>query len=328
MSLRTAPYNDAMRLGTGFNSYTQQICVNDAVIKDNKSTASEKDMRPKMPGPHNDNRAYIDSSKVKENDINFIVQVKFVNQQLVAEDVTQFNAIPSLSAKAQNRFIEVYGDSIISGFLEGGEFNALLSVKVMDKAKISDIKGHLSLNLSKAGFGIEGEAQRSVTKEELLRNTESSISVSWTGGGDIQSDIKSVAFGNEDATNATSAKTNDPKMAQQMSEAASKLVPKPKQAEEEIKKMKEEYAKIISEGNPNLPDLTKNDFPHIPDSVYDANLLGLERARLHCRLQIVDAVADDPRVAVDPYKVGQFLNPLIFKQLLPSPAQDAKRLNN
>lgn len=56
--------------------------------------------------------------------------------------------------------------------------------------------------------------------------------------------------------------------------------------------MKEEYAKIISEGNLNLPDLTKNDFPHIPDSVYDATLLGLERARLHCRLQMVRIVQE------------------------------------
>ncbi|GAB1215515.1 hypothetical protein ATERTT37_004706 [Aspergillus terreus] len=172
MRLRTAPYNDAMRLGSGFNSYTQQVYVNDAVIKDNKSTASEKDLRPKMSGPHNDNgvsqqvtftsrfmehasditdtmsiSAYIDSSKIKENDINFFVQVKVVNQLLVAEDMTQFNAIPNLSAKAQSRFTEVYRDSFISSFLKGSEFNALLSVKVMDKTKISDIKGQLSLNL-------------------------------------------------------------------------------------------------------------------------------------------------------------------------------------
>lgn len=77
-----------------------------------------------------------------------------------------------------------------------------------------------------------------------------------------------------------------------MPEAATTLIPKPEQAEEEIKRMKEEYAKIISEGNLNLPDLTKNDFPHIPDSVYDATLLGLERARLHCRLQMVRIVQE------------------------------------
>ena len=34
MSLLLAPYNNVMRLGQGFNSYTQQICVDDAVFVD------------------------------------------------------------------------------------------------------------------------------------------------------------------------------------------------------------------------------------------------------------------------------------------------------
>ncbi|KAE8196642.1 hypothetical protein CF336_g2528 [Tilletia laevis] len=34
MSLLLAPYNNAMRLGQGFNSYTQQICIDDAVLID------------------------------------------------------------------------------------------------------------------------------------------------------------------------------------------------------------------------------------------------------------------------------------------------------
>lgn len=32
MSLLLAPYNNAMRLGQGFNSYIQQICIDDAVV--------------------------------------------------------------------------------------------------------------------------------------------------------------------------------------------------------------------------------------------------------------------------------------------------------
>jgi hypothetical protein len=31
MSLHLAPYNDAMRLGQGFNSYTHQLCIDGAV---------------------------------------------------------------------------------------------------------------------------------------------------------------------------------------------------------------------------------------------------------------------------------------------------------
>lgn len=34
-----------------FNSYTQQLCVNDAVVKDNRDTASDKDLKPKLSQP-------------------------------------------------------------------------------------------------------------------------------------------------------------------------------------------------------------------------------------------------------------------------------------
>ncbi|CAI7660111.1 unnamed protein product [Penicillium glandicola] len=45
MALMLAPYNEAMRLGMGFNSYTQQLCLNDVVRKPGGIKASEKDLR-------------------------------------------------------------------------------------------------------------------------------------------------------------------------------------------------------------------------------------------------------------------------------------------
>lgn len=119
--------------------------------------------------------AYVDSSKVKDSDINFFVQVKVVNQQLIADDVTKFNSIANVPAKDQKRFTDIYGDSFISGFLEGGEFNALLSIKVSNKEKVKDIKGSLSLNLEKAGFGIKGEASGEYKNEEFIKGSETSI---------------------------------------------------------------------------------------------------------------------------------------------------------
>lgn len=117
----------------------------------------------------------MDSSKVKDSDINFFVQVKVVNQQLIADDVTKFNAIENVPAKDQKRFTDIYGDSFISGFLEGGEFNALLSVKVSNKSKLKEIKGSLSLNLEKAGFGVKGEASGEYKDEEIIKSSETSI---------------------------------------------------------------------------------------------------------------------------------------------------------
>jgi hypothetical protein len=40
-----APYNSAMRLGMGFNSYTQALCVNDVVRKPGNVPATEVDLR-------------------------------------------------------------------------------------------------------------------------------------------------------------------------------------------------------------------------------------------------------------------------------------------
>lgn len=47
MSTLTVPYNPAMRLGHGFNSYTQQLCINDAVKKPGAVPAGEGDLVPK-----------------------------------------------------------------------------------------------------------------------------------------------------------------------------------------------------------------------------------------------------------------------------------------
>jgi hypothetical protein len=45
MALMLAPYNSAMRLGMGFNSYTQTLCVNDVVRKAGSVRATEGDLR-------------------------------------------------------------------------------------------------------------------------------------------------------------------------------------------------------------------------------------------------------------------------------------------
>lgn len=103
------------------------------------------------------------------------MQVKVVNQHLIPEDLSRFNSIANVSATDRGRFTEIYGDSFISGFLEGGEFNALLSVKVADKSKVKTIKGALSLSLSAAGFGISGGGEGGYDKEEILKNSETSI---------------------------------------------------------------------------------------------------------------------------------------------------------
>lgn len=80
---------------------------------------------------------FINTSKVKESDVSFMISVKVVNQVIYDHSLTKFEPIPDV--KPAN-FAEVYGDSFISGFQEGGEFTAVISIKAKDRKKAAKIK--------------------------------------------------------------------------------------------------------------------------------------------------------------------------------------------
>lgn len=53
------------------------------------------------------------------------------------KDALVFQGLPSVD---ETNFRSVFGDTYISGFLEGGEFNALVSMKFINKDKRTAIK--------------------------------------------------------------------------------------------------------------------------------------------------------------------------------------------
>ncbi|KAJ6479052.1 hypothetical protein C8R45DRAFT_833116 [Mycena sanguinolenta] len=234
MALLLAPYNDAMRLGMGFNSFTQQLCVNDAVRRagGNQETATEKSLRPQyqpglMTAPDGSNvdisqdvtwtakfvdkmsevtnslnisgslqlkveaigggvkasASFLDSNKFKESDINYFIQVRVTNQRLTAPDLTDFTPIPNVPFSEFNR---VYGDSFVSGWVEGGEFNALISIKLSDRSTATQIKGQLEAEMRLGAVEVSGAG--AVNKQNTSSNIdgETTIAVSWRGGGDIK----------------------------------------------------------------------------------------------------------------------------------------------
>ena len=67
---------------------------------------------------------------MKGNDLNYLIQVKVISQHLEANNLSQMREIPGIKP---SDFLEVYGDSFVSGFVEGGEFTALLSIRVKSK---------------------------------------------------------------------------------------------------------------------------------------------------------------------------------------------------
>ncbi|KAB2572405.1 hypothetical protein DBV05_g8943 [Lasiodiplodia theobromae] len=127
--------------------------------------------------------SFINSDKFKESDLNFYISVKVINQTINIKDALKYQNLPSVNEK---NFSDIYGDSFISGFLEGGEFNALVSMKVLNKERKTDIEAGAKVALSVGAADIEAEANVKVAKQNINNNTETTIQVSWSGGGNIK----------------------------------------------------------------------------------------------------------------------------------------------
>ncbi|KAF2151443.1 hypothetical protein K461DRAFT_280233 [Myriangium duriaei CBS 260.36] len=129
--------------------------------------------------------SFVDSDKFKQSDLNFYISVKVVNQTVNFKDALQYNRMRSVEPGSDD-FNKVYGDSFISGFVEGGEFNAIVSMKVHNKAKLMDIKAEAKVALTAGPVDITAEANVGIARTNLEMNTETTIQVSWCGGGHIK----------------------------------------------------------------------------------------------------------------------------------------------
>ncbi|TQN68600.1 hypothetical protein CSHISOI_06838, partial [Colletotrichum shisoi] len=204
MAILLAPYNPAMQLGSGFNSFTQELCVNNAVVrgpideanaeKAFKGQAQEVTYRTSVIENINPvfsikygtfdakgNGDFINILKVKESDISFLISVKAVNEVVEDCSLTQFDHIPHVKPE---RFADVYGDSFISGFQEGGEFMAVISMKAKTGRRPLFNRGKYSAaTYFKEKFtpGVDGESN--MDDMSLLEENETTVSVTWTGGG-------------------------------------------------------------------------------------------------------------------------------------------------
>ncbi|KAJ9108617.1 hypothetical protein QFC19_002335, partial [Naganishia cerealis] len=127
--------------------------------------------------------SFIDTDKFKESDLNFYISVKVVNQSINFRDALEFNGLDNI---AETDFTKTFGDCFISGFQEGGEFNALVSMKVLNKDKLTDIKAEASVALNAGAAEIKADANVRIAKANLSLNTETTIQVSYQGGGQIK----------------------------------------------------------------------------------------------------------------------------------------------
>lgn len=116
------------------------------------------------------------STQIRDSDINFVVKVHVVNQITPHTNSAVFRPINGLPV---DQFNSVYGDAFISGFAEGGEFIAIISITAKDKSTVQSLKG--TLEIGYAGISAIGGAR--LEKTEALVDSETNVSVSWCGGG-------------------------------------------------------------------------------------------------------------------------------------------------
>ncbi|KAF2089392.1 hypothetical protein K490DRAFT_55003 [Saccharata proteae CBS 121410] len=133
----------------------------------------------------NGSASFVNENKVLDSQLNYVVSVKVNNDADSDPQDMEFHPIDDLPPE---KFTEVYGDAFISGFLEGGEFNAVISIQVNDRSKLRSVKQAVDLQLALGPSPVSVGAKESIDKShhELLQDTEITISVNWTGGGDIK----------------------------------------------------------------------------------------------------------------------------------------------
>ncbi|KAF3911747.1 hypothetical protein AA313_de0205716 [Arthrobotrys entomopaga] len=131
--------------------------------------------------------AFIDVEKFKEADLNFYVRVRVTNQKIDVRDALRFNPDWII---VENEFTECFGDTFISGWTEGGEFNALLSIRVFDKRKVKSIETGVKAAFGKSLFTLDSMGKEEWERRDIDNNTEIYVSAIWSGGGSIRSSEK------------------------------------------------------------------------------------------------------------------------------------------
>ncbi|PWN86838.1 hypothetical protein FA10DRAFT_269937 [Acaromyces ingoldii] len=128
---------------------------------------------------------FFDAESFYDSDLVYYVSVKVTNQTLCFKDPLSFNPLRSCMAD-QTRFNDVFGDTFISGFLEGGEFNAIVCVKIHNTAKKRDIEAEAKVALTAGPVEVSAQGNVKLAEENIKNNSQTTIFVRWCGGGNVK----------------------------------------------------------------------------------------------------------------------------------------------
>ncbi|KAJ5692691.1 hypothetical protein N7462_002114 [Penicillium macrosclerotiorum] len=223
--LLLAPYNDSIQLGQGFNSFLQIPCITGAVQfseSDLKAEASRAGGAANVSQTVSSNSRFVekmsevarsmnvsaassiksgtigfsgnsmsvDEGKFSASDMNAVVSVNVVNQTITTPQQATFVPLKDVQMNSA-KFFEIYGDCYVSGFVEGGDLHGIVSVRVLDASKKSEVQSAIESQINGGGTATSftlSDASVGSGLEEALKHTETSVSVSWSGGGQIKPD--------------------------------------------------------------------------------------------------------------------------------------------
>ncbi|RVD87748.1 uncharacterized protein DFL_001959 [Arthrobotrys flagrans] len=131
--------------------------------------------------------SFIDVEKFKQADLNFYIRVRVTNHKIDVKDALQFNPDWVI---IDHEFTECFGDTFISGFIDGGEFNALLSIRVLNKTKVKDIEAGVKSAFGNSLFTLDSLGKEEWERRDIDNSCEINVSAIWSGGGRIKSSEK------------------------------------------------------------------------------------------------------------------------------------------
>ncbi|PWN43859.1 hypothetical protein IE81DRAFT_365490 [Ceraceosorus guamensis] len=129
--------------------------------------------------------SFFDAETFYDSDLVYYVSCRVTNSTLAYKDCLSFNPLRSCMTN-EKLFNEVFGDSFISGFLEGGEFNAVICMKVHNKAKKRDIKAEAKVALTAGPVEVSAQGNVKLAEENVTNNVSTTIFVRWCGGGNVK----------------------------------------------------------------------------------------------------------------------------------------------
>lgn len=116
----------------------------------------------------------VNSDKFKKSDLNLYNSVKVVHQTLKFKDALLYALLGSVDAAC---FQEVYGDSFVSGFFDGGEFDVIYSMAIPNKAKLTDTKTEKWVASTAGPIDVTAQANVSIARSDIETNTKTTIRV-------------------------------------------------------------------------------------------------------------------------------------------------------